>query len=276
MNKTKLFIGTVLLVTAAVLFAQESTETTAASATETATEGISNAVIVAELKDAAASDVSLSVFATAVENSPVDSALIKDGITVLAFDSGASDATAVENIGDYIVVGKITKDDLFTKSSLQTLSGKELPVQIINDKFVVVDRAIRDEGTSYKYLPADTYVTPDLPLTELVYTSLKDLNCPCIKGTTWTTDAFYRETNELIKKRKEQGAVCVEMECASWCAVAKKKGLRFAQILYFSDVVNEEDWKRNIQDDEYYGNNYDLMLELILKVFDEMKKINNK
>ena len=137
MNKTKLFIGTVLLVTAAVLFAQESTETTAASATETATEGISNAVIVAELKDAAASDVSLSLFATAVENSPVDSALIKDGITVLAFDSGASDATAVENIGDYIVVGKITKDDLFTKSSLQTLSGKELPVQIINDKFVV-------------------------------------------------------------------------------------------------------------------------------------------
>lgn len=137
MNKTKLFIGTVLLVTAAVLFAQESTETTAASATKTATEGISNAVIVAELKDAAANDASLSVFATAVENSPVDSALIKDGITVLAFDSGASDATAVENIGDYIVVGKIAKDDLFTKSSLQTLSGKELPVQIINDKFVV-------------------------------------------------------------------------------------------------------------------------------------------
>lgn len=137
MKKTKLFIGTVLLVTAAVLFAQESTETTAASATETATEGISNAVIVAELKDAAANDASLSVFATAVENSPVDSALVKDGITVLAFDSGASDATAVENIGDYIVVGKITKDDLFTKSSLQTLSGKELPVQIINEKFVV-------------------------------------------------------------------------------------------------------------------------------------------
>lgn len=133
MNKTKLFIGTVLLVTAAVLFAQESTETTAASATE----GISNATIVAELKDAAASDASLSAFAAAVENSPVDSALIKDGITVLAFDSGASDATAVENIGDYIVVGKITKDDLFTKSSLQTLSGKELPVQIINEKFVV-------------------------------------------------------------------------------------------------------------------------------------------
>ena len=137
MKKTKLFIGTVLLVTAAVLFAQESTETTAASATETATEGISNAVIVAELKDAAANDASLSLFATAVENSPVDSALVKDGITVLAFDSGASDATAVENIGDYVVVGKITKDDLFTKSSLQTLSGKELPVQIINDKFVV-------------------------------------------------------------------------------------------------------------------------------------------
>lgn len=133
MNKTKLFIGTVLLVTAAVLFAQESTETTAASATE----GISNATIVAELKDAAASDASLSAFAAAVENSPVDSALVKDGITVLAFDSGASDAAAVENIGDYIVVGKITKDDLFTKSSLQTLSGKELPVQIINDKFVV-------------------------------------------------------------------------------------------------------------------------------------------
>lgn len=183
---------------------------------------------------------------------------------------------AVAGLGGPAAAGLMEELTVFGIKNFIAIGSAGCIEQSVNDKFVVVDRAIRDEGTSYKYLPADTYVTPDLPLTELVYTSLKDLNCPCIKGTTWTTDAFYRETNELIKKRKEQGAVCVEMECASWCAVAKKKGLRFAQILYFSDVVNEEDWKRNIQDDEYYGNNYDLMLELILKVFDEMKKINNK
>lgn len=141
MKKTKLIFGTVLLVSAALLFAQESTEP--AAATAPATEAVtvtpenSTDALIAELKDAASRDAGLSAFASAIENSPVDPALIKDGVTILAFDSEASGADAVDNIGDYIVAGKITKDDLFTKSSLQTLSGKELPVQIINDKFVV-------------------------------------------------------------------------------------------------------------------------------------------
>lgn len=141
MKKTKLIVGTVLLVSAALLFAQESTESTAgtASVTEVVTEISENSTdaLIAELKDASSQDASLSAFASAIENSPVDSALIKDGVTILTFDSEVIGGDAVDNIGDYIVVGKIMKDDLFTKSSLQTLSGKELPVQIINDKFVV-------------------------------------------------------------------------------------------------------------------------------------------
>lgn len=129
MKKTKLIFGAVLLVAAAVLFAQESTEN-AAEAAVAATETTEVAAVVEDLKEAAAGDASLSAYVTAIENSPVDPAMIQDGVTILAVDSA-------ENIGDYIVVGKVTGDDLLTKSSLKTLSGKEIPVQVVNDKFVV-------------------------------------------------------------------------------------------------------------------------------------------
>lgn len=138
MKKTKLIFGAVLLVAAAVLFAQESTEN-AAEAAVAATETTEVAAVVEDLKEAAAGDASLSAYVTAIENSPVDPAMIQDGVTILAVDSAenTSDSALSENIGDYIVVGKVTGDDLLTKSSLKTLSGKEIPVQVVNDKFVV-------------------------------------------------------------------------------------------------------------------------------------------
>lgn len=50
---------------------------------------------------------------------------------------------------------------------------------------------------------------------------------------------FMRTAGE-VELRKSQGAVCVEMECASWSAIAKFRGYKFAQLLYFSDAVKQE------------------------------------
>ncbi len=108
--------------------------------------------------------------------------------------------------------------------------------------FVLVDRAIRDEGASYHYLPASIYAETDKELTDTLAKFLKENGFEYFVGTTWTTDAFFRETQKAVDKRRSQGAVCVEMECASWCAIAKYRGYQFAQLLYFSDAVKQDAW----------------------------------
>ena len=106
-------------------------------------------------------------------------------------------------------------------------------------KFVLVDKAIRDEGTSYHYQKPSIYSETDKELTKYIQNYLDKNDLKYEIHTTWTTDAFFRETQKAIEKRIEQGAVCVEMECASWCACAKYRNYKFAQVLYFSDTIKQ-------------------------------------
>ena len=111
-----------------------------------------------------------------------------------------------------------------------------------HESALVVEKAIRDEGTSYHYLPPSIYAQTDVGFTEKLSKFLKTKKIKHHIGTTWTTDAFFRETPGRIAKRIEQGAKAVEMESATLCAVAEFYGLRFCQFLYFSDVVSDQDW----------------------------------
>ena len=61
------------------------------------------------------------------------------------------------------------------------------------------------------------------------------------------------------------------MECAAWCAVAKLRKLKFAQILYFSDVVKQESWERTIKVKKGYNNSLrDLILNLVKDMADKL------
>lgn len=143
----------------------------------------------------------------------------------------------------------------------------------IKDKIVIVDKAIRDEGLSYHYLKPSTYVhTNDCLNQEIVnYLTLKKLDF--IKSTTWTTDAYYRETTRKINMVKKLGAVAVEMECASWAAVAKYRKLKFSQMLYFSDIVKQEAWSRITKyTDGYESKNQDIVISIIKGMIDEYSK----
>jgi uridine phosphorylase len=113
---------------------------------------------------------------------------------------------------------------------------------IDTSSFIIVEKAIRDEGTSYHYLPPSLTVSLDEELNKHIECQLKGMNLTYIKGTTWTTDGFYRETPSRINKRHSEGAICVEMECAAFAAVAKYRKVQFAQILYFSDIVHQQAW----------------------------------
>lgn len=119
-------------------------------------------------------------------------------------------------------------------------SAGKIDPEFDGSKLVLVDKAIRDEGTSYHYQKPSVYSETDKELTSYIQKYLKDNDFYYGVEITWTTDAYYRETQKAINKRIKQGAVCVEMECASWCACAKFRGYKFAQLLYFSDIVKKD------------------------------------
>ncbi len=87
--------------------------------------------------------------------------------------------------------------------------------------FVVIDRALRDEGTSYHYSRPSEYseADPQLVATAAQASKAKGLNV--ITGSSWTTDAPFRETQEAITAARSKGILAVEMEAAALYAFAR-------------------------------------------------------
>ena len=113
----------------------------------------------------------------------------------------------------------------------------------VKDKLIIPISAIRDEGTSYHYLEASDEVFADAEVIERLEACFERCGHPYVKGKTWTTDAIYRETAEVIAERKETGCLCVEMECAAAMAVAKFRDIPFAQFLYGADNLDSDSWE---------------------------------
>jgi len=107
---------------------------------------------------------------------------------------------------------------------------------------IVPTSALRCEGTSYHYLPPSRTIELDDIVTAAITTTLDRHNVLYLKGRTWTTDAFYRETKAMIHHRKKEGCIAVEMECASFAAVAKMRNVQFGQILYAGDDISSDEW----------------------------------
>lgn len=115
----------------------------------------------------------------------------------------------------------------------------------IADKHLILPTAaVRDEGLSYHYLPPADQVELAPENVEACRRAMEDLGLPWVEGKTWTTDAFYRETRGKVERRKKQGCVCVEMECASLAAVAKFRGARFMQFFWAGDNLDAPEWEQ--------------------------------
>ena len=113
---------------------------------------------------------------------------------------------------------------------------------------IVVNAAVRDEGVSYHYLPPAREVTADPAALRTIEESLSARGIPFVTGKTWTTDAPYRETQQVIDIRRNEGCLTVEMEAASMMAVASFRRVAFGQVLYAGDDLSGENWdKRNWQ-----------------------------
>lgn len=103
--------------------------------------------------------------------------------------------------------------------------------------FVLIDRALRDEGTSYHYLPGSTFAeAPDAKLLARVEQAGRALAEVVLhRGATWTTDAPYRETESAIAWARELGALAVEMEAAALYAFANAA---HRSVICFAHVTN--------------------------------------
>jgi purine-nucleoside phosphorylase len=86
--------------------------------------------------------------------------------------------------------------------------------------YILIERALRDEGTSYHYLPPSNYVEADPALVTLAAGALAQAGGQFHVGDTWTTDAPFRETAESIASRRSAGILAVEMEAAALYAFA--------------------------------------------------------
>ena len=105
--------------------------------------------------------------------------------------------------------------------------------------FVIVDRALRDEGTSYHYAAASEYGEADAALVALADNALKAAGLRAIVGSTWTTDAPFRETAEAIEAARQRGILAVEMEAAALYTFAKARAKALeANVLCIAHVTN--------------------------------------
>jgi len=102
--------------------------------------------------------------------------------------------------------------------------------------FILIDQALRDEGTSYHYLAPSEFSTANDVLLTTTRGAFDNLQVPVVRGATWTTDAPFRETAEAIAVMREKGVLAVEMEAAALYAFATARG---KPVLCFAHVTNQ-------------------------------------
>lgn len=107
---------------------------------------------------------------------------------------------------------------------------------------VVPNAAIRDEGTSYHYVAPSREINVSKNVIEVIEYVLKKHNVKYLIGKTWTTDGLFRETKFKIARRRDEGCLTGEMECASMLAVAQFRNVKFGHLLAITDDISGEKW----------------------------------
>jgi uridine phosphorylase len=120
-------------------------------------------------------------------------------------------------------------------------AGALLPDLVLGHP-VVVQSAVRDEGTSYHYAAPGRVIDADPAGVTALRETLDAIGADYMTGRTWTTDAFYREPPTRIARRVEEGCLVVDMEASAFIAVARFRGVRLGQLLYAGDSVAGVEW----------------------------------
>ena len=121
--------------------------------------------------------------------------------------------------------------------------GGALQKELNTGDIVLTNRAIRDEGVSHHYLHSEKYAFADSLLIQKMETHLNSQSAKFATGSTWTTDAPYRETRDEILLYQSEGVQIVEMEIAGLFALAQFRGVKAASIVVVADRLANLKWE---------------------------------
>jgi purine-nucleoside phosphorylase len=178
-------------------------------------------------------------------------------------------------VGEPLCVGQYEEIIAMGSKRLILLGNCGVLDKRIEDCGIIIPiKAVRDEGTSYHYAkPCDT-IDVNHNYRDEFKKVLKEFGYPYVEGITWTTDACYRETRDKVNKRKEMGAVCVEMECAGMQALCDFRGTEFFQFFYAGDNLDHSSWEpRSLSGSARLDDKSKIMLlafELGLKILEKL------
>ncbi|MFC7082242.1 nucleoside phosphorylase [Halorussus caseinilyticus] len=110
-------------------------------------------------------------------------------------------------------------------------------------EFVVPEKAIRDEGTSHHYVESEKYAHASESLVADTKRLLRERDEPFHVGTSWTTDAIYRETEKEVERYADEGVLTVEMEASAVFAVADYRGVEAGAMFVVSDYLGLSEWE---------------------------------
>lgn len=135
---------------------------------------------------------------------------------------------------------------------------------------IIPNKAIRGDGLSYHYIEDSLFIDINKKYSNVFKRILNNKEYSYVEGTTWTTDAFYRETKEKVIKMKNNGAICVEMEAAALQAVCDFRGIDLMTFFYAADNLDNDYWeKRSLSGNERVEDKI-LVMELALELAREM------
>lgn len=109
-----------------------------------------------------------------------------------------------------------------------------------DNRVIIPSSAVRDEGTSYHYIPGSEEICADSAAVDTAVRCMERHKIPYTVGKLWTTDGIYRETQEAIRERKKQGCIAVEMECSASMAVARFRKVPIIQFFYGADSLDSD------------------------------------
>ena len=160
-------------------------------------------------------------------------------------------------IGAPACVGTIEESCAIVRTKRFILFGGAgcLDKEIARGRIMVPTAACRDEGTSYHYAPAADYI--DIRNAGTVARFMEENRLPYVLGRTWTTDAFYRETENNFRKRRAEGCISVEMESAAVQAVCDFRGLELYAFFTGGDLLDAPEWDARLPERGYKGTQHD-------------------
>lgn len=162
----------------------------------------------------------------------------KDDLKVAVMLAIVGAASAVGNIEELKAIG--------FKHFIVLGSCGVLDKGLAADKIIIPSSALRDEGTSYHYAPASDEIAYDEPLLLTMERAFEKAEIDYVRTKTWTTDAFFRETADKVKRRMAMGAEVVDMEASALMAWAQFRKAKVYQFFYTADYVDHhnDEWDK--------------------------------